>query len=562
LKYLSALLPLFAICFFLSAQAGQAQYDSGDPTASEQVVLEIINRARANPTAEGTRLGININEGLSGGATALVQPPLAMNKILLGTARAHSDDMYTRTFFAHTNPSGKDPFQRIESAGYNYFAAGENIATGSSYTASALEDILMKDSGLPGRGHRVNLLDIGSSVVYREVGIGYHLGATPITIGNLQTKDFITQDFGTSATGPFILGVVFADANTNTFYDSGEGVSGITITPDSGSFFAVSATAGGYAIPVGTSGTITLTASGGSLSSPITKQVTLTGKNIKVDFIVNAGPSGTPPTITSPLSANATQFSDFTYSITATGTLPISFSATGLPSGLSLSGSTISGKPTQTGQFMITLKASNGSGSDTQTLVLNITAAVFVSNTTIDTDSDGFPDELETFLGTAPNNINSTPFAGAAAVPQPLSITTKLIKLNFAKTNSDAITLTGTLPILQGFAITGKTATLDVGGVLQPFTFGANGLATIPGAASFKIRIKSVKGLVAAQTAPFTIKLSKGSFSSALADEGLLNFSISTTVSVPVVLLFDQRYFNTTLTSSYVAKAQTSGLFK
>ncbi|MEI6236878.1 MAG: hypothetical protein WCT04_27780, partial [Planctomycetota bacterium] len=126
----------------------------------------------------------------------------------------------------------------------------------------------------------------------------------------------------------------------------------------------------------------------------------------------------------------------------------------------------------------------------------------------------------------------------------------------------DAITLTGTLPILQGFAITGKTATLDVGGVLQTFTFGSNGLASLPGIASFKVRIKSVKGLVAAQTAPFTIKLLKGSFSSALADEGLLNFTISTTVSVPVVLLFDQRYFTTTVTSGYIAKAQKSGLLK
>ena len=39
-------------------------YDSGDPTPAEQLVLEYINRARSNPVAEGSRLGIDIHEGL------------------------------------------------------------------------------------------------------------------------------------------------------------------------------------------------------------------------------------------------------------------------------------------------------------------------------------------------------------------------------------------------------------------------------------------------------------------------------------------------------------------
>ena len=41
-------------------------------------MLEVINRARANPTAEGTRLGIDIKEGLTTTEQALVvvKPPL------------------------------------------------------------------------------------------------------------------------------------------------------------------------------------------------------------------------------------------------------------------------------------------------------------------------------------------------------------------------------------------------------------------------------------------------------------------------------------------------------
>src|SRR5205085_1819797 len=104
-----------------------------------------------------------------------------MNKILLGTARAHSQDMYTRKFFDHVNPDGKDPFMRMDAAGYaNLTTEGENIAASSSGTAAALEDLLMVDKNYPSRGHRQNLLDIGSQNIYREIGVGYFSGPTPI----------------------------------------------------------------------------------------------------------------------------------------------------------------------------------------------------------------------------------------------------------------------------------------------------------------------------------------------------------------------------------------------
>ena len=155
------------------------QYDSGDPHADEQLVLEYINRARANPTAEGTRLGIVITEGLTAQEMAEVQvrPPLAMNAKLLTIARAHSADMYTNNYFAHNDLQGNDPFQRMNNAGYNWTIAGENIATGSNETAGSLEDLLMVDAGTSGRGHRVNLLDVKTDV-YREIRVGFNAGAS------------------------------------------------------------------------------------------------------------------------------------------------------------------------------------------------------------------------------------------------------------------------------------------------------------------------------------------------------------------------------------------------
>ncbi|HEY3324669.1 MAG TPA: CAP domain-containing protein [Planctomycetota bacterium] len=630
----------------LSAQAA-TQYDSGDPTAAEQLVLEMINRARSNPTAEGTRLGIDITEGLPDPSLVKVQPPLAMNKILLQTARDHSSDMYNRSYFAHNTPEGVDPFQRMTNAGYNWTFAGENIATSSSATAAQLEDNLMIDAGVAGRGHRVNLLDIHTGDPFREVGPGYFSGATRNSQG---FKDFLTEDFGSSSTGPFVLGVVYDDKNGNNFYDIGEGISAVTITPDSGANFAVTATAGGYAFPVGTSGSLTLTASGGTLNGTITKTITLNGSNIKVDFkaseasggggstpaitssltasgtvgqafsyqitatntpttfgasplpaglsisgstisgtpttagqtnvTITAGNSagsdsktlvitiagsggggGSPPAITSSLSASGTVGDTFSYQITATNT-PTTFGASPLPAGLSISGSTISGTPTTAGQTNVTITAGNSAGSDSKTLVITINST-FVSNSTIDSDGDGFPNEIETALGTDPNNANSTPFGGSpAGTPQPLTISKLSIKLNFIKGASDGIQLSGLLPVPQGFVIANQQVMVDVGGVVKSFALSSKG-ASLPGLSTFKLKVKNSKSGVAAQSAPFTAKFSKGDFVSLLSDEGLTKTRPSgSQVSVPVIILFNQQLFQTTVVKLYSVNGGKTGMTK
>jgi len=292
-----------------TTQAATTLYDSGTPTSAEQLVLEYINRARANPTAEGTRLGIAITEGLANPSLVGVRPPLAMNKFLLSAARAHSQDMWTRNYFTHVDPDGHDPGYRMTAAGYTFVGTwrwGENIATGSAgYSAAALEDLLMVDASTSGRGHRVNLLDIYIPPYCSEVGIGYYAASTPNPSG---WSNFITQDFAvTSNAGPFLLGVVYNDLNGNNFYDIGEGISGVTITPSVGTYYAISSTSGGYAFPIGTSGTITVTASGSGFSTT-TKQVTLTGANIKLDFT-----AGNPPT---PFGTTvSTVFADTSYTL-------------------------------------------------------------------------------------------------------------------------------------------------------------------------------------------------------------------------------------------------------
>jgi uncharacterized protein YkwD len=318
-------LSLSTVALALASRAASAQqYDSGDPTADEQYVLEVINRARANPTAEGARLkpqGLpngDITEGLVAPDNQVgVRPPLAMNKILLGTARAHNQDMYATSLFQHDSSTGQTPGQRVTAAGYTWQKEGENIAAASgpantvNSTAAQLEDLLMIDAGEPSRGHRVNLLDTfgppNNSPFYREVGVAYlhqNTPSPPATGPNAfpGMTDLITQDFATSQTapGPFLLGVIYSDTNSNKLYDPGEGVGGITVNIMTGAVvlpaFAVSATAGGYVVPIpGLSGNLTVMISGGSLAAPYSTVVVLGGENEKVDFILTGTTASVAP---------------------------------------------------------------------------------------------------------------------------------------------------------------------------------------------------------------------------------------------------------------------------
>jgi hypothetical protein len=111
-------------------------------------------------------------------------------------------------------------------------------------------------------------------------------------------------------------------------------------------------------------------------------------------------PANTPPTITSALTANGTVGQAFSYTITASGTTPITFGASGLPAGLSRSGATISGTPTTAGTNNITLTAVNAYGGATNTLALRILPV------NPDANENGIPDtwEIQNFGST--NAIN------------------------------------------------------------------------------------------------------------------------------------------------------------
>jgi len=131
---------------------------------------------------------------------------------------------------------------------------------------------------------------------------------------------------------------------------------------------------------------------------PGTYNVTMTasngyGNDVET-LVITVGQGVQAPTITSSLTASALIGSPFSYGITADGTQPMTFNAaTGdLPNGLSFAGNTISGVPTESGTFNITIEATNSAGTDSQTLVITVSGG-----SPNDTDGDGVPDNLDAY---------------------------------------------------------------------------------------------------------------------------------------------------------------------
>ena len=268
------------------------------PTDMEQYLVELINRARENPSAEAARYNIALNEGLSAGTISTApKQPLAINPFITDAARDHSQWMINNDVFSHTGAGGSDPGDRMGDAGYNFvppWTWGENIAyrsfSGSSPTAAItaqLHEDLFVDDGYPGRGHRINILDNG----FREIGAG-------VVSGDYQgwNVGMLTTDFGATGSDVFLTGVAYDDSVTdNDFYTPGEGLAGVSIqavrVTDSAIFSTTTWTSGGYSLRL-PPGTYTVTGSGPLLGQTITYgSVVIGSENVKRDFYPGAGGS-------------------------------------------------------------------------------------------------------------------------------------------------------------------------------------------------------------------------------------------------------------------------------
>ena len=199
-------------------------------------------------------------------------------------------------------------------------------------------------------------------------------------------------------------------------------------------------------------------------------------------------PVSAPPVITSTNAATASLGQTFSYQIAATNS-PTSYGASGLPNGLTVSPTSglISGAPTQTGTFSVTLSAMNSRGTGTATLTLTVTNQTIPSIT--------WPTPTAITYGTALSSTQldaSTSVAGTfvyfPAAGTVLSGGTQTLSVTFTPTDTtDYTTATQTVQLVVNQAsptITWpKPSAIAYGTALSATQL--NATASVPGTLAF-----------------------------------------------------------------------------
>jgi hypothetical protein len=273
--------------------------DGTHPDGREQQVLWLMNRARANPPAEGYWLATATEPDIAGGRTYFrvnttvlqtefngygAKPPAAFDARLYNAAKAHSDDLADRDAQDHTGQ-----FTRIADAGFHYLAARGNVFAyaDSGLNAHGAWNIDWgsgtADGMQTGRGHRKAIMSLDGD--YTNVGVALVYENNPgtsvgpyVATGNYCRANTSYADHYNL----FVVGTVWRDLNGNHRYDPGEGLGGVTVSPSAGTYYAVTGTAGGYAIPITMApGTYSVYFSGGVTG---TGSVTIAAGSVLLDF--------------------------------------------------------------------------------------------------------------------------------------------------------------------------------------------------------------------------------------------------------------------------------------
>ncbi|MEQ6250797.1 CAP domain-containing protein [Sulfitobacter sp. HNIBRBA3233] len=276
------------------------------PTAFEQEMLELINRARSDPQGEYEALigtgpddtgvtpeianavryfGVDLDVFRAQLADLDAVAPLAWDDALKRAAQGHSEQMIAQDTQSHRLPGEASLGGRLDAAGYdgwrivyeNVFAYTDDPVQGHAgfYIDWGAGPHGIQDPA----GHRIAILQEKVS----DVGIAAIAENDP---GTSVGPWVVTQNFAARFSEiPQLVGVVLADADGDRFYDAGEGLGGVRITATNAageSFVTTSWDSGGYQMELAR-GAYDVTFSGGALDGTISGRVVVETANVKLD---------------------------------------------------------------------------------------------------------------------------------------------------------------------------------------------------------------------------------------------------------------------------------------
>lgn len=132
--------------------------------------------------------------------------PLRSSYQLGVSAQEYAEDLATQNFFSHQGKDGSTLSSRVSATGYDFAAAGENIAAGQRTAQTVFDGWMNSD------GHRKNIL----AADYTEVGFGLFDATGSSDYGKYWVQNFGKPDGGSSQEGIYIpgsCGVQMADAS-------------------------------------------------------------------------------------------------------------------------------------------------------------------------------------------------------------------------------------------------------------------------------------------------------------------------------------------------------------
>ncbi len=284
--------------------------DGLNPDFGEQRMMWLMNRARTDPTAEGVWLAESSDPDIANGRTFFnvditelkaafaalpAKPPAAFDIRLHDASELHSLDLISRDAQDHTGQ-----FDKVDASGFSCNGGRASVFSFSDSALNAHAALNIDWGNGPfgmqdPPGHREAIMGVWpyAGPGLTNVGLAMVAENDPQTqVGPLVFSGAYCQAGG-SDHNRFLVGTVWDDQDMDGEYDEGEGLAGVTVMPDQGTFYATTGEAGGYAIPITAAGTYAVNFSGGALGGgSVGKSVDVGVDSVLLDVLAGLDSDG------------------------------------------------------------------------------------------------------------------------------------------------------------------------------------------------------------------------------------------------------------------------------